>query len=146
MTTRLLLSTILFVLLVSCDKSSEIFIDNNAQYLVNSWTENYKEGSWTSGPMTFKPSEEADMTLFRTRNKLDVRADGSVTYTISSKMDPNWSGQPVIVTGTWTYDTVTGTLVISDDGVIVYAFGVLFSAEDKVKLDYKETIDIRLPR
>lgn len=146
MTTKLFLGGIFFLLLTSCDKSSDIVVDSTAQYLVNSWTENYKEGTWTKGPMTFKPSKVADMTLFRTRNKLEVRPDGSVAYTISSTMDPYWTGQPVTLTGTWTYDTDSETIMISDGGVVVMAFEVVFVKEDKVKLGYKKILDNSPPK
>ena len=146
MTTKLFLAGIFFLLLASCDKSSDIVVDNTAQYLVNSWTENYKEGLWVKGPMIFKPSKDEDITLFRTRNKLDVRKDGSVTYTIYSNMDKYWNGRPITVTGTWTYDPVTETFMISDGCVVIFTFDVLSAKEDRVRLDYKKPIDTSLPK
>ena len=148
MTTKLFLSGILFVLLACNDDSIDSFveIDNTPQYLVRSWTHSYMEGCWHGGPLTFKPSEDADFTSFRFRNKLDVHADGSVTYKIASPPDPNWNENGNTVTGTWVYDPIMETFMIVDDGVVAYSFLIMTSTEDKLKMCYKKTKDVGLPK
>ena len=96
--------------------------------------------------MTFKPSEDADLSSFRFRNKLDVRADGTATYKIASPPDPNWDRPSKTIIGTWTYDPNMETFMIMEDGVVVFSFQVVTMAEDKLKLCYKKTMDVGLPK
>ncbi len=80
-----------------------------------------------------------DMTTWRYKNRLDVRADGTITYLVANKMDKYYKGEPILVTGTWTYDSDTETLLILDSvGQNIYSFHVQAAYGDTLIISYNE--------
>jgi hypothetical protein len=97
--------------------------------------------------MVFMPEFTSDMTNWRFRNKLEMLADGSVTYTIVDIKDPHWKGEPLIVSGTWTYNPEAETLLIlSTDQQVLFSFSIIWAMKDKLTLGYIESVEASLPK
>ncbi len=140
MTTKLFLSGfLLVVLMTSCGESSEYFTESKPLHLVNIWMQTCEGNCWTGKNLFFKSGDDMDMTSWRYKNRLDVRADGTITYLVANKMDKYYKGEPILVTGTWTYDSDTETLLILDSvGQNIYSFHVQAAYGDTLIISYNE--------
>jgi len=131
----LLTGIIVVLLLASCDKTeSEILCNVNQEDLSNSWIHDNAQCPLS---MDFVPNNESFLSLYRLRNRLDLHADGSAHYTIGSPKDPHRNDAVTSVSGNWTFDPDTNTLMIlNSSGEIVFAFKVRHLSNDLLRLRY----------
>ena len=146
MASKLSFSGLLFVILfTSC---SEPAIDSIEYYrsdsMVGGWMET---GRWTKGKMKFSKGNELDLTLFRIKNRLELRSDSTASYCINNNMDPYWKGVPISDVGTWKYDVDKGVLhILNAAREIEYSFLVPFFEGEELTLMYTEIEPIDIPK
>jgi hypothetical protein len=127
------------LLLLACEKETEaIPLEINPELLVNNWIEE-KEGSWPGKMIAYDPNDEAYFTTWRLRNRLELSADGRVSYSIGNSMDPHRHDPVDEVIGTWKYDAPTNTLMISNqEDQVVFAFMVWVLRKSRLNIKYVE--------
>ena len=107
--------------------------------MVNIWLQSYEGNCGGGDNLIFHSGDDVDMTNWRYKNRLEMHADGTASYTIANSLDRYWKGEPIYVIGTWTYEANTETLLILDSkGEILFSFQVYSAYAGLLVLAYNE--------